>query len=61
MTVPEIVRSPLIASKGKGMTKLQTTIAQNRGAKPPRCVCQKTAISDASLPYQVVSLSAKTK
>ena len=54
-------RNRLIARSGKGIRKLQKTIVQKRGAKRPRWVDQKTAISEVSLPYQVVRRSAKMK
>src|SRR5262245_10463602 len=60
-TQPAIVRSFFNDRIVTGRTKLQTTIVQNSGAKEPRCVTQKTFISLCSLPYQMVSRSAKTK
>ena len=60
MHVPVIVRSRLMARKGTGMMKLQTTMVQNIGAKCiAGCVVQKTAISEGALPYQAVSRSAE--
>ena len=61
MTVPKIVRSLLIARMVKGRRKLQKTIVQNSGAYAPRCVAQNTAISEGSLPYQVVRRSPNRK
>ena len=61
IAVPVIVRKRLMAKIGTGMMKLQKTMVQNIGAKFKRMFCQKTAISDGELPYQVVSRSAKTK
>ena len=46
MQVPVMVRNLLMASIGNGMMKLQTTMVQNRGAKGPRMVAQKTVISE---------------
>ena len=61
MTQPVIVRSFLIERIDTGMTKLTTTIVQYSGANEPFCVTRSTAISAGSLPYQMVSRSAKTK
>ena len=62
ITTPVIeVRNFLMARSGKGIRKLQKTMVQNRGAKAPVCVVQKTAISEDSLPYHTVSRSAKMK
>ena len=61
ITVPVIVRSFLMPSSGTGITKLQMTIVQNKGAKAPVWVDQNTAISEGSFPYQVVSRSETMK
>ncbi len=61
ITVPVMVRSFLMASSGKGMTRLQMTMVQKSGAKFCRMLVQKTFISETSLPYQVVRRSAKVK
>src|SRR5262245_27312524 len=57
MTVPVIVRILRIARNGKGRTKLQNTIVQNKGAYVPVCVDQNAGISWVVLPYQTVSRS----
>ena len=61
MTHPRMVRSRLGARSATGTTRLQTIIVQKSGAKPPRWVCIRTAISAESLPYHVVKRSANTK
>src|SRR3989442_9091738 len=61
MTHPVRVRSFLIASTGKGMTKLQNTIVQKSGEYVPVLVSQNTAISADVLPYHLESRSANTK